>query len=876
MTSGQSTEQLVHHMVRQCWHGGPPHKEVAGQAWYDMTHHLALTACGHHHHLDCLCFERDPTWQELVADLLDLRVLMQACRPVLDDTRSSNVLASMAVEEWVGGDLTACRRYCVLAAMLQGLHDQGAKDFFRWLRNPGGAPQRVKTSHELLLRSSSSHGNLLNSIQQLVGGKCRCLSMARDEGVGLQCLASVDVLSGSSVYWTVKTDAERLFKARNLTAAEAGYRAALEMLKGANAALMSNSSDANYMQNLRAVAQEMSKLESNRSLILRTLGSAEAALDAANNAVANNPEWPKAHARRAQALVALQRRPHAAASYWKAAEFAQRARDEGDSSAPDPLPFERAARKQEQLADEHTVAMERAKQEAAATQLDEDAKFDALCEQLLELGLVSEAALDELTDGLERGEQTVAGLTAVWAPKVAQAQLMMNTGSFSVLGAVADIVLEALPPRSLSAIESTCHAFRAFGGAQAAERTRRHVWTARLVARCPSLAAEITRYHADVEIPAAASLQRLVRAASTTLTFHEHGPLFQMGEDLPLGLAEAFWSEYVAWWSEQDRSRQEQQLEPLPIYPRPLFYKEVLCHAERFHHDSLGRCWAVEAVLSAMCEHLGEASERYRDIFEEEEGLHSLFQWQRLAEANRNELHGVSCLFSHGLVTDTMRLLRDSGRASGFQAEIIDICCTLLHNLLAALGQIIQESPLPRLLLEPLQELHRLWSTVVPKTLPGGNDAKIGLYQRQPLRSEAIADYFAANPTVLRRWRTALLELGPWLESATRWGHVLPLRVHSILNGNFAAMPPGAGYLTFAGFLVQSALERGGAHQLLATLTSSEGSLAAFFAGWYEQVSLFNTVLPRVQTWSRRKMAEHRRSMEGFHAPPMEGLDGGW
>jgi len=860
MTSGQSIEQLVHQMVKQCWHGGPSHKEVAGQAWYDMTHQLALTACGQvGHHLDCLSFERDPTWQELVADLLDLRDLVQACRPVLNDTRSSNVLASMAVEEWVDGDLTACRRYCVLAAMLQGLHDQGAKDFFRWLRNPGGAPQRVKTCHELLLRSSSSHGNLLNSIQRLVGGKCRCLSLARDEGVGLQCQTSVDVLSASSVYWTAKTDAERLFKARNLTAAEAGYRAALEMLEGANAALMSNSSDANHtcMQNLGAIAQEMSKLESNRSLILRTLGSAEAALDAASNAVANNPEWPKAHARRAQALVALQRRPQAAASYWKAAEFAQRARDEGDSSAPDPLPFERAARKQEQLADEHTAAMERAKQEAAATQLDEDAKFDALCEQLLELGLMSEAALNELPDGLARGEQTVAGLTAVWAPKVAQAQLMINTGSFSVLGAAADIVLEALSPRSLSAIESTCHAFRAFGGAQAAERTRRHVRTARLMARCPSLAAEITRYRADVEIPAAASLQRLVRAASTTLTFHEHGPLFQMGEDhLPRGLAEAFWSEYVAWWSEQDRSRQEQQLEPLPIYPRPLFYKEVLCHAERFTHE------AVEAVLHTMCEQLVEASERYRDIFEEEEGLHSLFQWQQLAEGNRNELHGVSCLFSHGLVTEIMRLLCDSGRASGFQAEIIDSCCTLLHNLLAPLGQTIQESPLPRLLLEPLQEMHRLWTTVVPKTLPGGNDALIGLHQRQPLRSEAIANYFAANPTVLRRWRTALLELGPWLESATRWGHVLPLRVHSLLDGNFAEMPPGAGYLTFAGFLVQSALERGGAHQLLAALTSSERSLAAFFAGWYEQVSLFNTVLPRVQTWSRRMMAEHRRSMQ--------------
>ena len=94
-----------------------------------------------------------------------------------------------------------------------------------------------------------------------------------------------------------------------------------------------------------------------------------------------------------------------------------------------------------------------------------------------------------------------------------------------------------------------------------AERTRRHVQTVRLMARCPSLATEITRYRADVESPAAASLQRLVRAASTTLTFRKHGPLFQMGadlEDLPRGLVEAFWSEYVAWWSEQDRSRQEQ------------------------------------------------------------------------------------------------------------------------------------------------------------------------------------------------------------------------------------------------------------------------------------------------------------------------------
>ena len=680
-------------------------------------------------------------------------------------------------------------------------------------------------------------------------------------------------LAEASAYWTVKADAERLFRLKDLAKAEERYCRALSILAtGASAELWSSARDL-----ARDLARETSKCQSNRSLVLGKLGNAEAALEAANIAVAEDPVWPKAHARRAEALGMLGRHEQAAAGFYQAVERARSACAAGDQSAANARRWERDAQTQEQLANEKTVEAKRSQQEEAARRAaayDERAAFEALCKQLIEYRVISTVQLADITRSVEGGKQSTTDMIAFWAPKASQAVLTEHTGRFKVLGTTAEIVLGALTPRSLSAIECTCRAFRAFGGKAAAERTRRNVWTRRLNAVAEAsnhetLASEVTRFCMDVDTPIVAAILPLVRAACVALPVRQHGILISLGlllgdsrrapESAKALAGRAFWSDYTTWLQHQDQEREQ-----LPLVANPVFFQVVLRDANSFGNS------AVEAILQAISEHLSTSSDSYSELLQEDgEFLGSLADWQRVAKHHKKALLGVAWLYSHGLVTDIMRLLVSSDRELNVgeyggptdTTETVEMCCVLLSNLLGPLGQTIQQSALPGLLETPLVDTNQVFSTFCPDELPGGTDVVLHLLcLDRALEAEKIEQHFLANPTLLHRWSTALEEFCPLIEMVLNWGHVALLRIGSLIHSQCHPLANSkkqtADWMTFAHFLYGVAFEHGAHH--LTTITSTSAQMALFFAGWYEQITLFNIALPRTHSWATGMQRERR------------------
>ena len=131
--------------------------------------------------------------------------------------------------------------------------------------------------------------------------------------------------------------------------------------------------------------------------------------------------------------------------------------------------------------------------------------------------------------------------------------------------------------------------------------------------------------------------------------------------------------------------------------------------------------------------------------------------------------------------------------------------------------------------------------------------------QRQVICNLA-SEHFLANPTLLHRWSTALEEFCPLIEMVLNWGHVALLRIGSLIHSQCHPLANSkkqtADWMTFAHFLYGVAFEHGTHH--LTTITSTSAQMALFFAGWYEQITLFNIALPRTHSWATGMQRERR------------------
>lgn len=871
--------------VRECWHGGPPHRASAGLPWYDASHQLALRVQQDPRLLSSLKREDDPSQEEVLRQVLALRDLLRG-NAVLSDPLSAKVHASMAVEEWADANLGVCRCHAVLAAVIMGACRRGLDRFFAtlseqpedsasalvWLGptiettsqlRPAATPCRhalpprpaatpcvairlcdghahVPTAQ--VFNCASSGQRLFAAIQLLVGGECRCLTLARTARLGLECRLVAGILDAQHPVWERKRHAENLLREGRLENSLTAYRDVKATLLGECERLKATSAGSSDTgETLGAIGKQLSKISSNISHVELKVGRPSAALEAANDAVANDATWAKAHVRRADALAALSRHEEAALAFALAADRA----DARSASAW----WEREL-EQQRLADAAAAA-----HAAAAPGPDVDDAFDELFERALRLGVIDETALDGLTDATARGQLTLIEAVAAWKSKVELAELWSGVGCLEGLGDALETVLEALPLRSLAKMALTCRALRNFGTTPTGERLMRRVRCKPLLAAAATsgdqrLMASVASYMSGDVHGATDAMRELTQAVLGSGGCAMVAPLMSCFLISPRTLETAFWREYVAWLLQHQSIKRDGTL-AIPPVDSPGFSRAVI-ESLHEHASQPTEVRELEEALSYVAELVQEAIGSYEELAANEIDE---IEWRRV------RVPMVDQLYSYGLVSGVMRALRGCGGQRGLQGELRTTCCMALHNLFNSLGRTVQESPMPALLQPSLMELHKRYATSVPRELPGGEDALTAARTGSPLDASHVLRIFNERPRLLRRWQAAMAMCEGWLMASEPWAHKIPMRLQQLIVGHFAHQGCSSNFMSFGLALTQAAMECGDAKALLEELKTDAATLADLFGRWYELIGHHNVLIPQVERWSSRAMAQHRMGM---------------
>jgi hypothetical protein len=612
---------------------------------------------------------------------------------------------------------------------------------------PGAATQSLATAFRrytaLAAQYDEASWGMLEPEEQ-----ARLVAEARGEA--RQRPGPTSVLHPGSPYWAAKQGAEQLFREGRLPDAEAGYRSALEMLGRAidplemraaarQTARPHTSKPGKACQELSAARSEQGKVESNLSLILLKRGLAHESVSMANEAIVHHPTWPKVHARRAEALVALGQHAAAACSYEIAAECARDAK----TSQTDVEKWERAACEQEEAA----AAAAGDKAGSAAGQHSDQAACAKVLTQLLDLGVLRRDQVSQLEDSVSRGDETAASLISTWSPR-AQARLLQNTGAFAHLGDACAVVLHCLTPSSLAAMECTCRAFRGFDPL-AREKIRRAVWTRSLPATGSLLTAPIAealaRYCEVCDASPEASdkaLEQLVcgiyaeprdAEPDTAAIAHVVG---NFGRRLPPREMDIFWQHVV----DCHRMTYNWDLHDHACFFKWVFLLEYPTEDYRF----------VEGALDALSNALGPSVESYTLYMKEQarqEG--SARDWRRAGKGCRG-FERIESWFRHGLVKALMKICYDGvcvydGVDQETDRVIRERGCVLIHLLLELFGKRMSFicPAILRLQSDHLAWFYQLWCIHsplhAPSQLPGTHHAK------------HLLRHFDAFPSVLRR-----------------------------------------------------------------------------------------------------------------------------
>ncbi|KAG5177018.1 hypothetical protein JKP88DRAFT_333660 [Tribonema minus] len=391
---------------------------------------------------------------------------------------TANIMASCAVESALKVQLQDCRRLAVLAATLSACSCLGVRRL-RAILAPEGSSESQQPAGKAFLAQFQLCGGTIASVRtalrMYIGDTCACLGPA-PPGADI----AAGILEAGSRFIVLKESAALKFSAKDLPGALRLYDVATGLMLSMWAGVLQLP-----QERRKACALELGKVNAYMSQIELRRGNAHHALNLAVRAVAADPSWFKAHARRGAALAALRRHAEASAAFAVAADLAPMPRD----------------------------AAECRRQEAAQLQLanDADAARDTPVQQQLlqespgQGGASSSAAAAgaAAADGAPARSSTAAA--AATAAELASLGPVLRALAATTQDA-AMALAEYMRPPDLASLERTC---RVFGGGSLHRRMR-----VRRAVRC-QLARSLGRSAAAAALPPAAVTAGLDAAVRT-------------------------------------------------------------------------------------------------------------------------------------------------------------------------------------------------------------------------------------------------------------------------------------------------------------------------------------------------------------------------
>eukprot|EP01063_Lacrimia_lanifica_P008499 TRINITY_DN15561_c0_g1_i1.p1 TRINITY_DN15561_c0_g1~~TRINITY_DN15561_c0_g1_i1.p1 ORF type:complete len:643 (+),score=107.69 TRINITY_DN15561_c0_g1_i1:84-2012(+) len=531
-----------------------------------------------------------------------------------------------------------------------------------------------------------------------------------------------------------------------------------------------------------AVTAELAKLYANVSLVQVKLREPALAVAAADAAVAQCAWWPKAHARRGEALAADGQHGAAVHAFRMAA---LRAKQQGDESSASLW----SARAEEEVQDE-----------AQPTPND--------------------------------------------APPRCAEDARRNAGALGALGwEVMDAVVGYLSPLEVSKLEQTCFCL-GLGhlggpmGAHTREQRWRRLRCRKLRRLCnptgrrkglPALGAVLTpmidAYCAEqLEAPDAA-LQGFVTACTPAyLNAHKgssfNSDLFDVCLGMPPQRKEVFYRAYftarAAWRRALPRRERGSTLQTLSGMPSMYRDERVCLRLVRECEGLLERgplCTLLNSVDGAISG-IEEARQPRQDG--------TLDAWATFYNKYR---------WFAGVDVEVLRLMSTCLKSGDDRhMELIQYCGTCLHNALRGTVRVIRRSPLYEPIGQHLMVFHRLFSA-------GPNPQTLTRYALDV--DAAIRE----TPEITAAWQAMFAGAREWMEKCERGGFAVHLRAHQIL-AELALKPPGvkANYFSVQALLITETVAHG-AREVSRRLGTADG-LGQFFADLFAMVEGYNVSMP--------------------------------
>ena len=308
--------------IRNCRHGGPLREEEDTQWFRECTQLLATwDPCP----IDKYVTSRSGNDDDIIKELVKTtRIISERFKLSIAHVGSRRFLAAIAVDAWFNEDYLYVRKFLLKSIILQHLQHHGA---MRVLKDLEDRNINDKNSMFQLIKGVlECHDQGLKSyLEYCTEGRCKCIILSqtindeREALLGTSSNTNRDetkakrtsreeerlppVLKAKSKYWSIKEKAAQYLKRKDFIQSKRLYLKARAVLESHRSYDVSK----HEVDMQLKIAEESGKVASNLSMLCLKIGEKTEALEYANEAANSCPMWPKAHSRRALALVTLKR-----------------------------------------------------------------------------------------------------------------------------------------------------------------------------------------------------------------------------------------------------------------------------------------------------------------------------------------------------------------------------------------------------------------------------------------------------------------------------------------------------------------------------------------------------------------------------------------